>query len=224
MDKPEKEHDEKLSKHILQTHARGEARMVPEGSGVSGVDVGMILNQTESIKPVYDIETLRKYVAYSKRITPVMSDEAMKIIQDSFLRIRKMGNGKSVPITARQLEGYVRLAEASAKMRLSDTITDRDANIAADLVEQYLDRIAGNGDGTYDIDKIASGISSKDRDVLDIIRKYIEENSDLGVRMDDVLTYATSAGLTDNQAERAMKQLKENGEVYSPSSGLYKKA
>ncbi|AMK13122.1 replicative DNA helicase Mcm [methanogenic archaeon mixed culture ISO4-G1] len=224
MDKPEKEHDERLSRHILQTHARGEARMVPEGMDVSGVNVNTILDKTDSIKPVYDIETLRKYVAYSKRITPVMSDEAMKIIQDSFLRIRKKGNGKSVPITARQLEGYVRLAEASAKMRLSDTITDRDANIAADLVEQYLETIAGNGDGTYDIDKIASGISSRDRDVLDTIRGYIEENSDVGVKMDEILAYATTNGLTENQAERAMKQLSDSGEIYKGPSGVYKKA
>lgn len=50
-----------------------------------------------------------------------MSDEAMKAISDYYLKIRKQGEGEgaSVPITARQLEAFVRLSEASARARLS---------------------------------------------------------------------------------------------------------
>ncbi len=223
-DKPEKVHDEKLSAHILETHMRGEARMVPEGTDISGIDVADILVKTSDIKPVYSIEMMRKYVAYSKRLTPVMTDDAKKIIQDSFLKIRKMGNGKTVPITARQLEGYVRLAEASARMRLSDKVTDQDANNAADLIENYLYKIAGNEDGTYDIDKIVAGISSKDRNKLDIVRSILNEYGDAGLKMEEIVAHAANQGLTEHEAERAMKTLSEGGEVYKGPSGLYKKA
>jgi replicative DNA helicase Mcm len=224
-DKPEKKHDELLSAHILETQMRGEARMIPEGKDVHGVDVEKILENTSTLKPVYSIQTLRKYVAYSKRITPIMTPEAKKIIQDSFLRIRAAGNGTSVPITARQLEGYVRLAEASARMRLSDTVTDRDANNAAELIEAYLNKIAGNGDGTYDIDRITSGISSKDRGSLDIVRDIIlEYGADTGLTTDEILQHASGKGLTAAETERAIKNMADRGDIYSPRTGLYKKA
>ena len=223
-DKPDKVRDEKLSSHILDTQLRGQVRMLPEGTDVEGLDVQEILSRTNNIKPVYDIETLRKYVAYSKRITPVMTPEAKKIINDSFQRIRRLGSGNSVPITARQLEGYVRLSEASAKMRLSHKITEQDANNAAELIEAYLNRIAGNGDGTYDIDKISTGISSKDRNKLDIIRDIMNEFGDAGLKLEEIQIHGSNKGLTDMEVERAVKTLQEGGELFRNPSGVYKKA
>ena len=223
-DKPNKARDQKLSSHILATQLRGQARMLPEGANIDGIDVEDILNKTNEIKPIYSIEMLRKYVAYSKRIVPVMTPEANKIIQDSFLRIRNLGSGDSVPITARQLEGYVRLSEASAKMRLSNRITEQDANNAAELIEAYLNRIAGNGDGTYDIDKISTGISSKDRNKLDIIRGIMNEFGETGLKMDEIMLHAQNQGLSDSEVERAVKTLNDGGELFKSPSGIYKKA
>jgi replicative DNA helicase Mcm len=223
-DKPEKVHDERISSHILDTQERGEARMVPEGNEIDGVNVEQILSRTSNIKPVYDIETLRKYVAYSKRTTPIMTPEAKKIIQNSYLSIRKLGSGKSVPITARQLEGYVRLSEASARMRLSPTVTEQDANNAAELIEAYLNRIAGNGDGTYDIDKISTGITSRDRNKLDIIRTIMSEFGDDGLKMEELIVHGGNQGLSESEVERAVKTLHEGGELFKSPSGIYKKA
>lgn len=186
-DKPNKKKDAEMTEHILKAHQRGQVRMAPSIK-VKGIDIKNILKRTNDIKPVYNVDILRKYIAYSKRITPIMTDEAANIIENSFLRIRKMGNGgNSVPITARQLEAFVRLSEASAKMRLSDKVTDVDANRAVDLVEFYLRKIAGNDDGGFDIDKIATGISSKDRNRLDIIRDILMEFGDDGLTIDEII-------------------------------------
>ena len=222
-DKPNKAHDEQLSSHILATQLRGQARMLPEGSEIEGISVEDILSKTDSIRPIYDIETLRKYVAYSKRIVPVMTAEANKIIQDSFLRIRSLGNGTSVPITARQLEGYVRLSEASARMRLSKKITDQDANNAAELIEAYLNRIAGNGDGTYDIDKIASGVTSKDRNKLNVIRSIFNEFGDNGLSAEEIVQHAANQGLSESETKHAIKTLHEGGELLESRSGFFTK-
>jgi replicative DNA helicase Mcm len=223
-DKPDKVRDAKLSSHILDTQMRGEARMIPEGKEVTGIDVSNILSNTSALKPVYDIETLRKYVAYSKRIVPIMTEEAKSIIQKSFLAIRNMGAGGAVPITARQLEGYVRLSEASARMRLSETITDQDANNAAELIEAYLNRIAGNGDGTFDIDKITTGVSTRDRNKLDVIRKIMAEHGANGLKMDELIEKGKEKSLTDSEVERAVKTLSDGGELYLSPSGVYKMA
>jgi replicative DNA helicase Mcm len=222
-DRPEKKHDAQLSSHILETQMRGEARMLPEGSEVEGIDVGSLLNETNFLKPVYDIETLRKYVAYSKRIVPIMTPEAKKIIQDSFLRIRSRGSGGSVPITARQLEGYVRLSEASARMRLSHVITDQDANNAAELIEAYLERIAGNGDGTYDIDKISTGFSSSDRNNKDVIMRILKrENEPQGTNMEELIRLAASEGISDGEVKKIISRMESTNDVYSPRVGFYK--
>ena len=222
-DRPEKKHDAQLSSHILDTQRRGEARMLPEGTDVRGVDIDLILKDTDSLKPIYDIETLRKYVAYSKRIVPIMTQDAKKIIQDSFLRIRNQGSNGSVPITARQLEGYVRLSEASARMRLSHVITEQDANNAAELIEAYLNRIAGNGDGTYDIDKISTGFSNTDRNNKDLIRSILKEHDDpQGLNLEEITTHAMSRGITADEVKKIIDKMKSVDEIYSPRSGNYR--
>lgn len=222
-DKPNKEHDAKLSNHILNTHLRGQARMVPEDTELGGISVSQILSNTDEIRPIYDIETLRKYVAYSKRITPIMTPDAMRIINDSFLRIRQQG-GDSIAITARQLEGYVRLAEASAKMRLSRTVDDYDANNAAELVEAYLEVIAGNGDGTYDIDKVATGFSQKNRNTKEAILRIFAEFGGDGLSADEIIQHASNAGISESEARKVVERLNQDGDIYKGPSGMYKRA
>lgn len=222
-DKPDKKRDTAITEHILNAHQRGQVRMMHEGETVKGVDVREVLENTDNIRPVYDQEMLRKYVAYSKRMTPVMTEEAKGIIESSFLRIRSMGDGgKSVPITARQLEAFVRLSEASAKMRLSRVVTDVDANRAVDLVEDYLQRIAGNDDGGFDIDKIATGISSKDRNKIELVRSIIREHGAEGLRSDEIMQLGADQGIDEPEMNRALKQLRDGGEIILTQSGVYK--
>lgn len=221
-DKPDRKKDKAITEHILNAHRRGQVRMMPEGETVSGVDVGDVLRKTDNIRPVYDQEFLRKYVAYSKRLTPVMTDDAMAIIENSFLRIRNSGAGGSVPITARQLEAFVRLSEASARMRLSTAVEDVDANRAVDLVEDYLRRIAGDGEGGFDIDKVASGISSKDRNKIDVVRNILREFGADGLTMDELVQHGSSQGLQEADVARALKQLSDAGEIFKNPSGIYK--
>lgn len=225
-DKPDKTLDTNITNHILMAHQRGQARAYAEGSVVEGVDVDNIMTRSDSIKPVYSIEILRKYVAYSKRITPIMTDDARKLITDSYLRIRQTGsNGKSVPITARQLEAFVRLSEASARMRLSHVVTDVDANRAVDLVEYYLRRIVGDGDGSFDIDKLASGVSAKDRNRLDIVRDIFARYGDEeGLSMELLIRYGEEEGLGEVEVTRAVKALSDGCEILSPRPGLFRRA
>ncbi len=223
-DKPDKDRDRQITEHILKAHQRGQVRMMHEGERVEGVDTKDIMDRTDSIRPVYGVEILRKYVAYSKRIVPVMTDEARDIIERSYLNIRRLGSdGSSVPITARQLEAFVRLSEASAKMRLSNVVTDVDANNAVDLVEEYLRKIAGSDDGGFDIDKIATGYSSRDRNKIEVVRTILKEFGSNGLTMDELSRHGESEGLTETDVTRAVKQLSDAGEIYKTPAGLYKR-
>ncbi len=226
-DKPNKERDQDITEHILKAHRRGQVRGVKEGTVLEGVDTAKIIEDTDDIRPFYDREVLRKYVAYSKRITPVMTDDASRLIKDSYLNIRKMGEGEnsSVPITARQLEAYVRLSEASARMRLSNIVTDADANRAVDMVEYYLSRIAAPDGGQWDIDRMTTGITKKDRDSVKVIRDIINMfGPETGISIEEIIKHAIEEGINADEVQKVVEKIHKAGDVYSPSSGVYKRA
>ncbi|MGI6471837.1 MAG: minichromosome maintenance protein MCM [Candidatus Methanomethylophilaceae archaeon] len=225
-DKPNRNRDKDITSHILKAHRRGQVRAVKTDEKIEGVDVSKILEDTDNIKPYYDIETLRKYVAYSKRIVPVMTEDAANIIENSYLDIRKMGEGEnaSVPITARQLEGYVRLSEASARMRLSNVVTDADANRAVDMVEYYLGRIAAPDGGQWDIDIMATGITKKDRDSVKVIKEIITLfQSSEGISVEEIIKHAAEEGIPEDEVKKVIKQIYKAGDIYEHSFGVYKR-
>jgi replicative DNA helicase Mcm len=230
-DKPSAERDANITAHILRTHRRGQIKKYEDPMELEGVDVASIMCETKTVEPVLDREFFRKYVAYAKRINPVLSDEAMKLISDFYLKIRKQGEGEgaSVPITARQLEAFVRLSEASARARLSNIATEEDAKRAVRIVEYYLRKIAGEGD-RLDFDIIATGTSHSQREQITILKSLIGslqrsgEGSDprRGVSAEALFKAAADRGITEDRAKTLLRRLSQNGEIYSPSSGFYK--
>ncbi|NLL94334.1 MAG: ATPase [Thermoplasmatales archaeon] len=223
-DKPDRTRDRNITEHILAAHTRGQVRMAKPGD-IDEVTAKEIMERTDSIKPVYDEDFLRKYVAYSKRIIPVMTEEAKQIIENDYLSIRGMGDGSnaSVPITARQLEAYVRLSEASARARLSNRVEAQDANRAVGLVRYYLEKIAGTADGTYDIDRVASEFTSKDRSNVKAIRSYIVAyNSEGGVNIEELKSICAEDGIGPDLVDKEVERLSNIGEIYKTSEGRWR--
>jgi len=67
---------------------------------------------------------LRDYISYAKEMVhPKLNDEAGTRLIEVYVDMRRIGAGRG-QITAypRQLESLIRLAEAHAKMRLSDVV------------------------------------------------------------------------------------------------------
>lgn len=166
LDKPDANNDRRITDHILKAHRRGQARVM-KADEIKGISKEQVLEDTNVIAPVYDAEIIRKYVSYAKRnCFPIMSEEARDMIMKDYLNIRGMAGGesKSVPITARQLEAYVRLSEASARTRLSDVVEDVDAARAIGLINYYLSKVAKTSDGAWDADRFGNDFTQKDRD------------------------------------------------------------
>ncbi len=230
-DKPSADRDANITAHILKTHRRGQLMKYEDPSILEGVDVEGIMGDSKTVEPVLDREFFRKYVAYAKRFSPVLSDDAMKLISDFYLKIRKQGEGEgaSVPITARQLEAFVRLSEASARARLSNIATVEDAQRAVRIVEYYLRKIAGEGD-RLDFDIIATGTSHSQREQITILKDLIGSllrsgegvDAKRGVGSDVLFKAAADRGITEDRAKTLLRRLSQNGEIYSPSGGFYK--
>jgi len=221
-DKPEKNNDRTIAEHILKVHRRGQVKK----SGSFDAQSSKIKDESDSVKPVYEPDIMRKYVAYSKRIVPVMSDEAFDKIRDNYLQIRSTagGNIKSVPITARQLEAYIRLSEASARARLSNVVTKEDAERSIRIIHYYLDKVLGSekeGKTIWDIDKVATGMPATVRDEMDIIKDTIrefEEREKKPMPKADLIEKLASQIKAD-EISRALDRLRDAGEVYMPPGG-----
>lgn len=224
-DRPDAELDARIADHILKAHRWGQIRKYSDPTEIAGIQLDAIAKDSQELVPVFSREFFRKYIAYSKRIVPVLTDEAMRIIHDYYLQIRKQGEGEgsSVPITARQLEAFVRLSEASARARLSYLVTADDARRAVRIVEYYLRKIAGEA-GRLDIDIITTGVSKSQREQISVLKKLIADLADpaKGVSVEALVQAADAEGISEDRVRMLLKRLSSVGEVYSPSPGYYK--
>ncbi|MFC7114061.1 LAGLIDADG family homing endonuclease [Natronoarchaeum sp. GCM10025703] len=223
-DQPDEEEDSRLAEHILQTNFAGELNTQREELSAPTVTREQVDKQTEEVEPVIDAELLRKYVAHAKsNIYPTMSDEAREAIRDFYVDLRSKGTDEDapVPVTARKLEALVRLAEASARVRLSDTVEIDDAERVIEIVRSCLQDIGVDPEtGQYDADVVETGQSKSQRDRIKNIKQLIadvEEDYEDGAPIDVVLDRADEIGMDQTKAEREIEKLKQKGEVYEPN-------
>ncbi|MBU0930086.1 MAG: minichromosome maintenance protein MCM, partial [Nanoarchaeota archaeon] len=146
-DLPTREKDDKIASHILQ-----------------------IQKSPEMLKYEIPLDLFKKYIAYARqRIHPKLTDAALKEIKEFYVNLRNMETSgepglKPIPITARQLEALVRLAEASARVRLSQQVTKLDAKRAINILKHCLMAVGFDYETqTFDIDRISTGIPASQR-------------------------------------------------------------
>jgi replicative DNA helicase Mcm len=227
LDKPNRKTDIELSSHILLSHKAGEVREHIAKAKKSKYSKKEEASLMKVVTPVFEPEFLRKYVAYAKRsIFPVITDEAMEILQDYYVNFRSSSED-SVPFTPRQLEAFVRLAEASARIRLSDEVAVRDAKRAIAIIDQYLRRVGLDREtGKFDIDIIATGISHSQhermRSIIDIVKKICTESEDGNAARGDIISEAEISGIESRKVEEVIDRLKRNGQIYEPIHGKYR--
>lgn len=226
-DDPDEERDRRLVDHILQSHQLGE--MMERIRNVSAeYSEEFIRAKAVRIEPEIDPELLRKYIAYARKtVYPVLTDEAKKRIEDFYLSLRsRVKENSPVPITARQLESIVRLAEASARVRLSDRVEVEDVDRVIEIIERSLMQIALDPEtGEIDIDLAYSGTSKRQRDRIMVIKKIIENlepSYEKGVPEEEILTEAEREGIERSRAKEILSKLKQHGEVYTPRHGHYR--
>jgi len=227
IDRPNRERDSELALHILRTHKAGEVkehRARIKDSKYTEEEERRLL---ERITPTFDPEFLRKYIAYAKRnIFPVMDDEAIERIKDYYVSLRASSE-ESIPFTPRQLEAFVRLAEASARVRLSDRVTIEDAERAINIIEKYLRRVGIDREtGRIDIDTIATGMSRTQQDrlrnVMNIIKDLCHESPDGTANIEDILREGETRGIDRDKIKEAIDKLRRSGQIYEPRHGHYK--
>ena len=209
-DLPNKEVDERIAQHVLNIH-----------------------QDATTMNITVDTQTLRKYIAYTKQhINPRLSDGAIDEIKSFYVALRNSGSSserdiKPIPISARQLESLVRMAEAAARIRLSDSVTRADAKRAVELLKHCLLQVGVDPEtGQIDIDRISTGMSSSQRGKIISVREIINDlESKYGktIPIEDVMSEAAERGLTADKIEEAIEKLKRSGDLYEPKKGFLAK-
>ncbi|MCT9094664.1 minichromosome maintenance protein MCM [Haloarchaeobius sp. HME9146] len=222
-DSPDPEKDRDLADHILTTNYAGELHTQRNHMTNHDVSDEEVAKMTESVDPDIDADLVRKYIAYAKQnCYPRMTEEARESIRDFYVDLRSKGQDEDapVPVTARKLEALVRLSEASARMRLSDTVEESDADRVITIVRECLQNIGVDPEtGEFDADVIETGQSKSQRDRIKNLKALIsdiEEDYDEGAPVDVVLERADEIGMDQSKAEHEIEKLKQKGEVYEP--------
>jgi replicative DNA helicase Mcm len=224
-DQPEQKRDLAIAEHIVKTHRVGELIAQHKKSPIPGVTPEYILEQLKPVMPDIDPVLFRKYIAHAKRSCfPLLSPEAKEALIGYYLRLRGLAEpNKAVPVTARQLEALVRLAEASARIRLSNTIEVGDAERVIHIVDACLRQVAYDAKtGTFDIDKVTTGISKEKRDIVRVIKDAIRDIGGEGKRagIDLVIDAVTSKGFGRDKVRDGIDMLLRNGEAMEPKQGI----
>jgi replicative DNA helicase Mcm len=172
-DQPKEDRDRQISEHILQQRD-GAKRVDRSGTAVS---------DTEMEEPPVEPDVLRAWIALAKRQPdPVFEDESvLQKIRDQFTELRGLydyDDDSPVPVTFRQLESIVRIAEAAARFEFSEVITERHARIATEAVGESMRDFQTDADGNLDADVVETGTSFSQRDRIDYVRDLILELED----------------------------------------------
>ena len=205
-DIPDRNMDERLAEHITIS------RITPE-----------------VVEPVIDAHTLRKYIAYAKQKIPMveLTKDAAEALKKFYVDMRNPGDNENatVSITLRQYEALLRLAEASAKVRLDNKIRPEDVERSIKLMKYSLSQLGYDYDtGKFDIDKMESGVTSSKRRKIGIITEIISSMEKRGgdISLEDVKASAEEQGVEN--ADEIIDRLKREGTLFEPRPGFIKKA
>ncbi len=209
----DEEQDGKIARHILIQHESA-------GSKVAG---GPMIENVQA--PPLNADILRKYIAYAKKnVKPHLTPEASKRIEDYYINLRKLGIKQgATPITPRQIEGLVRLAEASTKARLSEKIELSDAELAIAMFEYMFKTLAVDSSGRRDIDMLMTGLPKEKVNRMNTITSIIKANDEgHGAPIVKVLDEAEKQGIDRATTTKYINELERSGDVYSPKAGVVK--
>jgi replicative DNA helicase Mcm len=183
----------------------------------------------EATIPKLSPKFIRKYIAYAKdRCKPELTEESEKILKNFYIKTRKKAESatQAIPITLRQFEALMRIAEASAKMQLSPMVRKEDAQRAIKLMRFSLRQLGFDPEtGQIDVDRAEGATSSSERGKIRIVMDIINDISGVKkeIHLEEIRSAARKEGLSDSDIDEIMEKLKREGMLFEPSPGYVQK-
>jgi replicative DNA helicase Mcm len=201
---PDKAKDEQIAIHVLNEH------------------------NTDAQSMLIPRDLFRKYVAYAKqRVHPELSKEAVEELKTFYVELRnKPVSSESamrpIPISARQLQALIRMSEASAKLRLSKTVSKEDAKQAIEIMKYYLMQVGYDYESKqFDIDRISTGIPTSQRAKIVTVRETITHlEGRLGSLIPvEELEKELEDKMSKTEIDEAISKLQASGDIFKPKRG-----
>ncbi len=202
-DKPSKERDTQIAKHIINLHTP------------SGIDK----------KSQIDSETLTKYLAYVKRINPILTQEAEQKILDYYMKMRNVEAEEMITVTPRQLEGLIRLSTARARLLMKNQVDGDDAQRAIDLLQSMFE------DAGIDVNtgKVDLGVLqgrprsevSKMQLFMDVMKSLEGEHKTPVEEKQLVEELAKTEKFTEEEAKNFIRKMARDSSIYESKPGHY---
>ncbi|KAI7858561.1 MCM2/3/5 family-domain-containing protein [Circinella umbellata] len=205
LDRVDEDADRQLARHLVSLYMEDQLE-------TAGVDV-------------LNVEQLTKYISYAReKIQPTLSEEAGRRLVDLYVELRKQGqdrNEKRVTATTRQLESMIRMSEAHARMRLSDTVEISDVEEASRLLRSAIkDYATDPKTGRIDMDLILMGTGSHERNLQDDLERELhnlinnqEQSQTEWTKLLTSFNAQSSVTIENRQFEEALRSLEQQGYV-----------
>ncbi len=195
----------------------------------------MILARETEIpyEDTFDVDFMRKFIAYTRRFKVKMTKKAFQILQEYFINMRrKAGMSEditAIPLTPRQFEALLRLAEASAKAHLREKATEEDARIAIHQMNIYLQQAAMDMiTQQVDVTQIMTGKparrASKVSTILNVLKELIAGKEGEAVSEEEWINNVIKKTQIKNRDEilEIIEKLRQNGVIYEPMPSFYR--
>jgi len=158
-----------------------------------------------------------------------MTEDAKARLKKCFMEIRGLCRSAShpVPVTARQLQALVRLAKAVARLRMSQTVTGEDAELATRILMKCLGGVGIDPEtGMLDADAIEVGMTktATDRSIAlqRIIAELAKKSPDRLASHTDIIDEAERMGIDRYKAENLLRKMVTIGGIMEPKAGKYR--
>ena len=175
--------------------------------------ISHIIDNTSNKSPI-DRKLLRKYIAFSKRIKPILSSNAADALKTYFISVRKTytKDQKTFPLSYRQFEALKRLALARARSLLKETVDDSDVEVVKRLFNVFLiDTIGG------DVTSIETAQDVTQRGLIEIIMDALSKHS---MTKNDLRNTINIRAEDNKKFETAFMSLRNSGAVLYKGTAL----
>ncbi len=207
-DKADPDKDSLLADRIIQSHLAGE--VLKPGEVNEGDELAI-----RSVEGPINSRMLKLYISYAKKIRPVMTAEAQHKIKDFYTRLRNRYHNtdeqdKTMPITPRQLESIIRIAEAYAKMYLSSTVEFKHAEMATDMMDLFL-QVTLRGDVDYAWTGMNAQQRRKEENPSMILLDIISPSGSMDE--EEIYDMMQEKGFMRKDVEKYLTKLREDGRL-----------
>jgi len=174
----------------------------------------------EAATPAVEMPLLQAWVADARQNTqPVIeSDAVRKRIVEFYVEVRSQSDGDVVPATVRDLDAVQRLAEACARVRKSDTVSEADAELAIAMTMVSLRDTGYDPEtGKLDADYRGGRTTQTQQDEIKRVKGLVSEcQGEDPAKRKEVVKLAESTGIQPDKAQHHIDSLLDKGLLYQP--------